>query len=62
MILAVASGKGGTGKTLVAASFALNLAAEQSPPPLLLDYNMEAPNAHHEPAIQLRLLLRLRDR
>ncbi|MFZ6031185.1 MAG: ATP-binding protein [Chloroflexota bacterium] len=46
MIVAVASGKGGTGKTTVAASLALSLAAEQTPPPLFLDCDVEAPNAH----------------
>lgn len=46
MILTVASGKGGTGKTTVAASLALALAAEQPPPPLFLDCDVEAPNAH----------------
>jgi MinD superfamily P-loop ATPase len=46
MIIAVASGKGGTGKTTVAASLVLSLAAEQSPPPLFLDCDVEAPNAH----------------
>jgi len=46
MIIAVASGKGGTGKTTVAASLALSLAAEQTPPPLFLDCDVEAPNAH----------------
>jgi MinD superfamily P-loop ATPase len=46
MIITVASGKGGTGKTTVAASLALSLAAEQFPPPLFLDCDVEAPNAH----------------
>jgi MinD superfamily P-loop ATPase len=46
MILAVASGKGGTGKTTVAASLAFSLAAEFTPPPLFLDCDVEAPNAH----------------
>jgi MinD superfamily P-loop ATPase len=46
MNLAIASGKGGTGKTTVAASLALSLAAEMSPPPLFLDCDVEAPNAH----------------
>jgi MinD superfamily P-loop ATPase len=43
MILTVASGKGGTGKTTVATSFALAI-SDQSP--ALLDCDVEAPNAH----------------
>jgi len=43
--IAVASGKGGTGKTTIAASLALSLAAAGSPP-LFLDCDVEAPNAH----------------
>jgi MinD superfamily P-loop ATPase len=52
MRIAVASGKGGTGKTTVATSLALSLAAgltgtsSDSAQPLLLDCDVEAPNAH----------------
>jgi MinD superfamily P-loop ATPase len=52
MIIAVASGKGGTGKTTVATSLALSLSADRkqdlpaSSPPLFLDCDVEAPNAH----------------
>ena len=52
MRIAVASGKGGTGKTTVATSLALSLAADRkqvlpaSSPPLFLDCDVEAPNAH----------------
>jgi MinD superfamily P-loop ATPase len=42
MIITVASGKGGTGKTTVAVSLALSLASEE---PLLLDCDVEEPNA-----------------
>ena len=46
MIVTVASGKGGTGKTTVAVSLALSLADCANPaPPLLLDCDVEAPNA-----------------
>lgn len=44
MIVAVASGKGGTGKTTVATSLALALVNET--PLLFLDCDVEAPNAH----------------
>jgi MinD superfamily P-loop ATPase len=44
VIIAVASGKGGTGKTTVATSLALALAPDN--PVLFLDCDVEAPNAH----------------
>lgn len=47
MKITVASGKGGTGKTMVATSLALSLAAlTPEQPPLFLDCDVEAPNAH----------------
>ena len=47
MKITVASGKGGTGKTMVATSLARSLAGAGSPlPPLFLDCDVEAPNAH----------------
>jgi MinD superfamily P-loop ATPase len=46
MKITIASGKGGTGKTTIATSLALGLAAELTPPPLFLDCDVEAPNAH----------------
>jgi len=65
--ITVASGKGGTGKTTVATSLALSLAAglkdgpaqtnsADSVKPLFLDCDVEAPNAHFflEPAFQYR--------
>lgn len=45
MIIAVASGKGGTGKTTVAASLAYAL-ADTGQPVSFLDCDVEAPNAH----------------
>ena len=48
MIIAVASGKGGTGKTTVATSLALSVGTEESDNPentLLLDCDVEEPNA-----------------
>jgi MinD superfamily P-loop ATPase len=44
MIISVASGKGGTGKTLVAASFALSLKGRSRVQ--LLDCDVEEPNDH----------------
>ncbi len=44
MRIAIASGKGGTGKTTVAVNLALSLAAEE--PVQVLDCDVEEPNAH----------------
>lgn len=46
MVIAVASGKGGTGKTTVAVSLAQSLARAGSSSILLSDCDVEAPNAH----------------
>src|SRR4030042_2663817 len=47
MILTIASGKGGTGKTTVAVNMALSLATNSGEPRLLfLDCDVEEPNAH----------------
>lgn len=45
MIIAVASGKGGTGKTTVAVSLAIAASLESSEKPLLLDCDVEEPNS-----------------
>jgi MinD superfamily P-loop ATPase len=45
MIIAVASGKGGTGKTTIATSLALSLSS-QGGPVFFLDCDVEGPNAH----------------
>jgi len=44
--IAVASGKGGTGKTTIATSFALSIINNISESLLFLDCDVEAPNAH----------------
>ncbi len=47
MILTIASGKGGTGKTTVAINLALSVVSQQHSPRLLfLDCDVEEPNAH----------------
>jgi MinD superfamily P-loop ATPase len=47
MKITIASGKGGTGKTMIATSLALSLAATTpGESPLFLDCDVEAPNAH----------------
>ena len=45
MVIAVASGKGGTGKTTVAVSLAIAASLESSEKPLLLDCDVEEPNS-----------------
>jgi MinD superfamily P-loop ATPase len=45
MIITVASGKGGTGKTTVATSLALSMPGINAAPPLFLDCDVEEPNA-----------------
>ncbi len=45
MVIAIASGKGGTGKTTVAVSLAIAAAEESSEKPLLLDCDVEEPNS-----------------
>lgn len=58
MRIAVASGKGGTGKTTIAVSLALALKGDGEarglPPPLLVDCDVEAPDAHLflQPAVE----------
>jgi len=45
MVIAVASGKGGTGKTTVAVSLAMAASRQSSAKPLLLDCDVEEPNS-----------------
>jgi len=55
MILTIASGKGGTGKTTIATSLALSLSGTYpDSSPVFLDCDVEAPNAHFflEPAFE----------
>ena len=46
MVIAVASGKGGTGKTTIAVSLAQYLSEQGEFPVLISDADVEAPNAH----------------
>ncbi len=46
MVIAVASGKGGTGKTTIAVSLAQYLSKKKEIPVLISDADVEAPNAH----------------
>jgi MinD superfamily P-loop ATPase len=58
MRIAVASGKGGTGKTTIATSLALSQAGDNSiPAPIFVDCDVEAPNAHLflKPSLEQRL-------
>ncbi|MGD8814573.1 MAG: ATP-binding protein [Anaerolineales bacterium] len=59
MIITVASGKGGTGKTTVACSLALSV---QDLMPVVLDCDVEAPNAHLalQPALSERQTVSIR--
>lgn len=46
MIISVASGKGGTGKTTIAVNLALALAKDKEKIMQFLDCDVEEPNAH----------------
>jgi len=46
MIISVASGKGGTGKTTIAVNLALALAKDKEKNVQFLDCDVEEPNAH----------------
>ncbi|MBN1684058.1 MAG: ATP-binding protein [Gammaproteobacteria bacterium] len=46
MIISIASGKGGTGKTMIAVSLAFSLSGATSKAVQLLDCDVEEPNAH----------------
>ncbi|MGB2783482.1 MAG: P-loop NTPase, partial [Atribacterota bacterium] len=46
MIISVASGKGGTGKTTIAVNLALALAKDKGKNVKFLDCDVEEPNAH----------------
>jgi MinD superfamily P-loop ATPase len=46
IVVSVAAGKGGTGKTLVATALAVSLAEGDTPDVVLIDCDVEEPNAH----------------
>jgi MinD superfamily P-loop ATPase len=53
MRIAIASGKGGTGKTTIATALALSPAGDDfTSPPIFVDCNFEAPNCSWNPSLK----------